>query len=176
MINRKFNTPFYIVLSFISPIVLAWIMSQTKFATDPSATTNHGMLINQESNWLLSELKTPKTKMWKIIALTSEPSQCQRMLEHADASIILLNEQAKRVHLFTSDICQNIKTQSPSSTMNTAAITNNLTTFFPKLTESSYYELIVDPQDHVTLIYTDKHGQKDLMKDLQVLLKYSKVG
>ena len=43
----------------------------------PSATTNQGMLIDQTATWLLDDLKTPKTKMWKVLAITTDPEQWQ---------------------------------------------------------------------------------------------------
>ena len=176
MTEKRTFTPLYIILLFMSPLFLAWIMSQTKFATQPSATTNQGMLIDQTTTWLLDDLKTPKTKMWKVLAITSDPEQCSKLVKHADASIVLLKDQAKRVHLLTSDICQHYQTQTPSSTIEQTQIIQHLKQYFPQAPQSPYYEIIVDPHNHVTMLYTHLQQEKALLKDMQVLLKYSKVG
>jgi hypothetical protein len=115
-------------------------------------------------------------KMWKVVTIVSSPDQCEKVIKHADASIVLLKDQAKRVHLFTPDVCKKISTQTASTSINTVGIEQNLKQFFPETPHSAYYELIVDPHSHVTMLYTDQQAEKALLKDMQVLLKYSKVG
>lgn len=151
-------------------------MSQTEFAKHPTATTNQGILIDQKTTWALNDLNTPRAKMWKVLALVTNVNQCDKVLNHADASIVLLKDQAKRVHLFTSDICKNIATQTASTPINTTAIEKNLKQYFPEAPKGTYYEMIVDPHNHVTMLYTDQQAEKALLKDMQVLLKYAKVG
>jgi|TARA_Y200000002_G_scaffold189047_1_gene155969 hypothetical protein len=171
---NKSSTFTYIVLSFIAPIIFAWVMSQTHWGQNPTSTSNKGLLVNSKEPWQIYN-DAKKSSKWRVVVF-SDNTHCQERLHHADASIILLRDDAKRVQLLTGDNCK-ITTQTP---LNHDPSLSQLIQQAPKhfnISDSSEITMmIIDPLGYAVTLYTSSHPDQALMKDLKTLLKYSRIG
>ena len=173
--KHKINTAFYIIISFISPIFLAWILSQTSWGTNPPSTSNKGILIARNHPWQVISPKKDGPKVWRIMVFSQSPDQCPERLNHADASIVLQREHAERVKLTLPKTCKHNQVQSAHEYSDLALIQTQTAEHFATNKVPVEY-MIIDPLGYAVMAYTHNHGDKALVTDLKTLLKYSKVG
>lgn len=173
--KQKGNTALYIIISFISPIFLAWVLSQTSWGTNPNATANKGILINKSTPWQVISVKKDDPKIWRIMVFPADNSQCEKLIEHVDASVVLQRENADRVKLILPNTCSDEGAQSKHESADLTEIKKQTSQHF--VTDNAAIEyMIVDPLGYAVMAYTATSTDKALVKDLKTLLKYSKVG
>ena len=173
--KQQSNTALYIILSFISPVFLAWALSQTNWGVNPPSTSNKGILITRGNPWQVINPQKDDQKLWRIMVFPNNASQCSKLIAHADASIVLQREHSKRVKLILPVACNHNELQSAYEASDLTDIQEQTTKYFVT-NENSIEYMIVDPLGYAVMAYTHDHADKALVTDLKTLLKYSKVG
>ena len=105
----------------------------------------------------------------------ADNSQCAELVEHVDASVVLQRENADRVKLILPNTCSNKGVQSKHESADLTEIKKQTSQHFMADNAPIEY-MIIDPLGYAVMAYTATSTDKALIKDLKILLKYSKVG
>ena len=189
--NRNPYTIWFVALSFIAPVVLAYILY---FSGAITTYSNHGEILDPVIDVSQLALKDDSnapipreafTKKWRLISFVGADCDeaCNTRLYDSRQVHKALGKDQDRVeriivHLqpATTDLSKLIRDEYPkavnvygdektiSNTFGSAALIN----------ENQIY--IMDPIGNVMMRFTQEQSKKDIKSDLQKLLKVSQIG
>lgn len=193
MQSKKRNpyTPWFVMISFISPVVLAYFIF---YFVDVTSFTNKGEIftpvIHIETLGLKDDKNTliPKSELtykWRIYSFVSSScdESCVKRLHDVRQIHIRLGKNSHRliqviVHLENADqaLIELIKTEYPNVLNlygDKATITNAIKNNARLLDNEIYF---VDPMGHMMMRFTEDQPIDDIRFDLRKLLKASQIG
>lgn len=188
-------TIWFVVLSFVAPVVLAYVMF---FFVDIKSFSNHGEILNPVVHITGFGLKNEKgeiiaedelTAKWRIISFLSEncDQQCEQQLYDTRQIHTSLGKERYRVlrmfiHLqpasdalqkFIAENHPNVVQVYGDETAIIKALGDNVKNDISIYNNETY---IMDPLGNVMMRFTQDQPDKDFLQDLRKLLKVSQIG
>lgn len=193
--KRNPYTVWFVVLSFIAPVALAYIMF---FFVDVQSFVNHGEILNPIIHISSFELKDENdeiipeqelTYKWRLISFVGKDcnQQCEtRLFDTRQIHTSLGKDQHRLIRMFVhlepagKSLSTLITETHPSATQvngDAAVIINALGDNIREnvsITNNEIY--IMDPMGNVMMRFTQDQPNKEFLYDLKKLLKASQIG
>lgn len=163
----------------LGPMLLAYAMYHGQFWV-PSERTYHGQLIGDGTQRQALGVEASESR-WQLLVTTTDNcnADCQALVYTARQINIALNREALRVtHALASGIpvSQTYQTVLAREYPQLSQYPLDSRQYQQQLQDPSPSLWIVDPLGYIVLRYAPSDNGRDILKDLQLLLKLSRIG
>lgn len=193
--KRNPYTVWFVVISFITPVVLAYLIF---FFVDVSSFNNHGEILNPIIPISSMELKDEKNqiipedklmKKWRLISFVSQDcdTECESQLfdiHQIYASLGKERDRVARMFVHLEPMSPSFSTLVTEKHQGVIHVTGDRDTIVKALEKNIRSDVgitnnetyIMDPMGNVMMRFTADQSNKEFLTDLRKLLKVSQIG